>query len=70
MSITLVLGGTVGLLLVAVIWLARREGRRSAEADAAGTSVERAKNGLEIDETVARLSGDELDRELRKPERD
>lgn len=65
MILALVLGGTIILLVLVVVRLARRLGRRSAEADAAGRSLERSRDALEIDEDVARLTNDELDRELR-----
>lgn len=52
-------------MLLLVVWLARREGRKSAEARAVRKLVERARDGLEIDENVARLSDARLDGELR-----
>ena len=70
MKLALIVGGTVALLLFAVVRLARRAGRQSAKAETAKNSVERAKDALEIDENVARLPDTELDRELREPIRD
>ncbi len=70
MTLVLIVGGTVALLLFAVVRLARRLGRKTAEAEVAENSVERAKHALEIDEDVARLPDTELDGELREPIRD
>lgn len=66
MNSALILGGTIAVLVFAIIWLARREGRQAIRASTAEAAVERAQDGLEIDEDIARMSSDELDRELRR----
>jgi len=60
-------GGVILALLSIVIWMARREGRASAQRDAAATGTERARKANEIDEDVRRLDDRALDRELRDP---
>lgn len=64
MIFALVFGGKIVLLVLVMVGLARRLGRRPAEAEAAGRSLEWSRDALEIDESVARLSDEELDREL------
>lgn len=66
MTSSLILGGVAIAVVLIAVWLARREGRRSAQADAAEKSVERAKDALEIDEDVARLDDDALNKQLRR----
>lgn len=57
--------GSILALLGLVVWLARREGAKSAQVGMAEESAERAKEANEIDEDVKRASADELDRRLR-----
>jgi len=54
-------------MLAAIIWIARREGRASAERDVAEGSIDRARKANAIDEDVARVDDADLDRELRDP---
>jgi len=62
-----VVAGVILALLGVVIVMARREGRASAQRDAAAAGTERARKANEIDENVARLDDRSLDRELRDP---
>jgi hypothetical protein len=58
----------VGIALAAVgaaLWLAKRLGRADAQKDAAEKAVDHAREANEIRDDVARLSDDELYRELR-----
>ena len=52
-------------MLAAIIWLARREGRASAQREAAEAGVDEARKANEIDEDVARTDNSDLDHELR-----
>ncbi len=70
MELLLILGGAVALMLLSIVWLARREGRNAARARIAETAAKRSRHALQIDEKVARLSDVDLDGELRKPDSD
>lgn len=63
-----VVGGVV-LVLIFLVWLAFKKvegkGRAEAEREHFQVKSEQARQANEIDEDVARLSDDELDRELR-----
>lgn len=65
MSWELVVGGVVivGIVLGALIWLAKSGARKGAEADFHKASVDRAQRAREIDDEVDRLSkSDVIDR--------
>jgi len=56
-------------MLGAIIWLARREGRVSAQRDAAATGLDEARKANEIDETIDGLDTAALDSELKDEKR-
>ena len=64
------LGAISGFLSAAVRWaaigFAFLAGKRSAEKKAAEKALERAREALEIDEDVRRLSTSDLDKRLRE----
>lgn len=57
----------IAVLVAAFAWLAKRSGRIEAERDAAEQAADRGRIRHEIDESVARLSDDALNDELRRP---
>jgi len=63
----LIVAGVALALIGAVIWLATRAGRATAERDIARTGVAHAKEANAIDENVGRLDVAALDSELRQP---
>ena len=63
--IWLIAGGCVAALLAMVVILARNAGAASAERDEAKAKVGQAEKANAIDEAVAGLPDDALDRELR-----
>ena len=65
MELTLLIAGVLGLLIFAVIWIARSWGKASAERDLAEDSVEDAREANEIDEDTALLTDAELRERLR-----
>jgi len=68
MTTIAVIGGGVLFLVVVVLAgmkVAKGKGRAEAEKEHFQAKSEQARQANEIDENVARLSDDELDRELR-----
>ena len=64
-----IIGGGI-IVAVFLVWLAFRQARKRGEAEAESEAHERsaedAREAREIEEDVARMSDDELDRRLRK----
>jgi len=66
----LAFGGVAIAGILLAVYFARREGRKSVEAEAGKKSAERSKDALEIDEDVNRMSESDLDDELRDHQSD
>ncbi len=65
MNTTIILLGAAAAGLVALVFAARKWGKAAGEAARLKASHEKSREAREIDDDVARLDRDALDRELR-----